>query len=82
MNGPIRSVGEAKDAMIGFNTNGTGPSTETVSDPLCHACGRPVDLRHQNVLVEVVEKLTPQQAEAIVWHQDCYEQDLDDGEEC
>lgn len=68
--------------MTIFHMNGARPSTAVSRDPPCHACGRPVDLRHQNVLVEVIKKLTPQQAEAIVWHQDCYDQYLDDGEEC
>lgn len=67
--------------MTRLNTNGTGSSTEIVSDPLCHACGQLVDLLHHNVLVEVVKGRRPHQADTIVWHKDCYDQYLDDGEE-
>jgi hypothetical protein len=68
--------------MTMFNTKRTGFSLETSSHPPCHACGKPVDLRRMNVLLEVVEKSTAQPATTIAWHLDCYERYLDDGEEC
>jgi len=55
---------------------------ETSSSPSCHVCGKPVDLRHKNVLVETVEESITQPTHAIVWHQDCYNQYLEAGEEC
>lgn len=68
--------------MTTFNAKRTGSSSETSSRPSCHACGKPVDLRRMNVLLEVVEKSTGQPTKAIAWHLDCYERYLDDGEEC
>jgi hypothetical protein len=55
---------------------------ETSSQPPCPACGKPVDLGQKDVLVEMVEKLPSQHTDAIAWHQDCYDQFLEDGEEC
>jgi len=68
--------------MTVFNANRTGSSFETSSHPPCPACGKPVDLRRTNVLLELVEKSTEQPTKAIAWHLDCYERYLDDGEEC
>lgn len=68
--------------MVAPNTNGPGPSLATSSHPSCHVCRKPVDLRHENVLVELVEKSIMQPTDSIVWHQDCYDQYLEDGEEC
>jgi len=64
------------------NINGPRPSTEASPSPFCQVCGKPVDLRHKNVLVETVEKSITQPTEAIAWHQDCYDQYLESGEEC
>lgn len=68
--------------MTNFNTKGTGTDITASSNASCHACGKPVDLRHKNVLVELLEKPATQHTDAIAWHQDCYDQYLDDGEEC
>jgi hypothetical protein len=68
--------------MTMFNTKRTGSSLGTSSDPPCQACGKRVDLRRMNVLLEVIEKSTVRPTEVIAWHLDCYERYLDDGEEC
>ena len=68
--------------MTTLNTNGTGAFVDTSSQPPCPACGKPVDLGQKDVLVEMVEKPPSQHTDAIAWHQDCYDQFLEDGEEC
>jgi hypothetical protein len=69
--------------MARFNTKRNGSSLEaSPHHPHCHACGKPVDLRRMNVLLEAVEKPTAQPTHAIAWHLDCYERYLDDWEEC
>lgn len=68
--------------MTTFKAKSTGASFETASCTPCRACGKPVDLRRTNVLLEVVEKSMEQPTKTITWHLDCYERYLDDGEEC
>jgi len=68
--------------MVVSNTNGPGSSLAASSHPPCHVCGKPVDIRNDNVLVELVEKSLMQPTDSIAWHQDCYDQYLEEGEEC
>ena len=64
------------------DTNGPGLSTEASPSLSCQGCGKPVNLRHNNVSVETVEKSITHPTESIAWHQDCYDQYLEAGEEC
>lgn len=49
--------------------------------PACHGCGRPVNLENKNTLVETTERLWSHNKDGIVWHQDCFNNFLDEGEE-
>jgi hypothetical protein len=54
---------------------------QTPHRPACHGCGRPVDLENENILVETTERLRSHNKDGIVWHQDCFNTFLDEGEE-
>ena len=60
------------------NTRKGAPARK--SHPTCHGCGNTIDLEIQNVLMEVVATPQPTHKQTIAWHQDCYENFLDQGE--
>ncbi|MDH5641590.1 MAG: hypothetical protein OEY28_09875 [Nitrospira sp.] len=65
------------------DTHGSQPYTDVTAHPSCQVCGKPVDIRQKNTLVELLETPVARQTDAkIAWHQDCYDQYLEDGEEC
>lgn len=50
-------------------------------DFTCRACGKPADLGSTNTLIEPIEHPGTPGGEGIVWHRDCFNAFLDEGEE-
>jgi len=50
--------------------------------PECRGCGGTVDLRHDNLLVEKLIADSADESGVNIWHKDCYDLFLDEGEEC
>ncbi|NGZ99150.1 MAG: hypothetical protein CV089_24075 [Nitrospira sp. WS110] len=48
----------------------------------CEGCGETVDLRHDSALVETPSVAAPSDKDVLVWHQQCYDSFLEEGEEC
>lgn len=67
---------------MAMKNNGSRTPARVSQRQGCHACGKIVNLQHDNVLVELPDDASSPKKEAIVWHKDCYNQFLDDGEEC
>ena len=64
-----------------MNRNGQGVLPQTPSGLTCYGCGKPIDFEHEDTLVELVEGRWSQDRDMIRWHQDCFNQYLDEGEE-
>lgn len=47
----------------------------------CYGCEKPIDLEHEDTLVEMVEGRWSQAGDMIRWHQDCFNHYLDEAEE-
>jgi hypothetical protein len=62
--------------------NGMSPSAQLPPKPACQACGKPIDLQRDNVLMELVDNPLSHNIQPLVWHQRCYDRFLDEGEEC
>jgi len=61
--------------------NGHGTFVQTLPQPTCYGCGTPINLEHEDTLVELVEGRWSRDRAMIRWHQDCFNQYLDEGEE-
>jgi len=61
--------------------NGRKTLGQVPTEPACHSCGKTVNLQRDNVLVELTDDPWSYNKSTIVWHQDCYDQFLDEGEE-
>ena len=61
--------------------NGRATPAQLPTPSACHACGETVNLHHDNMMVELVEDPCSSNTNIIVWHQDCYNLFLDEGEE-
>jgi hypothetical protein len=63
-----------------MSRNRRGTPAQLPTQSACHACGEAVNLHHDNMMVELVEDPRSFNTNIIVWHQDCYDQFLDEGE--
>jgi hypothetical protein len=48
----------------------------------CQGCGETIDLQRDGTLVEMPIVHSSSDQDVLVWHQDCYNSFLDEGEEC
>jgi hypothetical protein len=48
----------------------------------CQGCGGTIDLQRDGTLVETPIVHSSSDQGVLVWHQDCYDSFLDEGEEC
>lgn len=67
-----------------MNANGHTDPSQSVPDAPCPWCGVPANSDSEQAVVEVqgAEGRAPQDMTCLVWHQDCYDEFLDRGEEC
>ena len=80
---PTWKWNRTQKSMTTPDTHGNQPYTDVTAHLSCQVCGKPVDIRQKNTLVELLETPVIRQADTtIAWHQDCYDQYLEDGEEC
>jgi hypothetical protein len=56
-------------------------SMQRTANPKCHSCGHPVDLMRDDVLVESADITRNDRDGEMVWHQVCFDDFLDQGEE-
>ena len=68
-------------AVSKYKYNGGYSAMAVPPQPACHSCREPVSLQDDNLLIEVVQNPLSENNQVIVWHQDCYDQFLEDGEE-
>lgn len=61
--------------------NGQGVFPQAPPMLTCYGCGKPIDLVHEDTLVEMIGGRWPHAADIVRWHQDCFNQYLDEGEE-
>jgi len=64
-----------------INQNGHRTFVQTPPHLTCYGCGKPIDLEHEDTLVEVVDGRWSPDRNMIRWHQNCFDQYLDEGEE-
>ena len=64
-----------------MNRNGQGVLPQAPSDLTCCGCGKPIGFEQEDTLVELVEGRWSRDRAMIRWHQDCFNQYLDEGEE-
>jgi hypothetical protein len=63
-------------------SNGNKSSLHRPHNQECQGCGETVDLQHDGTLVEMPIDRPASEQDVLVWHQDCYDSFLDEGEEC
>ncbi len=64
-----------------MNRNGHGAFPQSPPRLICYGCGKPIDLEHEETLVEMIEGRWSQDEDMIRWHQDCFNYFLDEGGE-
>lgn len=66
-----------------MNNNGDTASSQSVPDAPCPLCGIPANSEAEPAVVEFQkgEGRTSQDMTCLVWHQHCYDEFLDQGEE-
>jgi hypothetical protein len=64
-----------------INQNGHRTFVQTPPQPTCCGCGKSIDLKHEDTLVELVDRRWSQDRGMIRWHQNCFDHYLDEGEE-
>jgi len=64
-----------------MNRNGQKILPQAPPDHTCYGCGKPIELEKEDTLVELDEGWWSQDRDMIRWHQDCFNQYLDEGEE-
>lgn len=64
-----------------MNRNGQGAFPQAPPRLTCCGCGKPIDLEHEDTVIEMVEVRWSQDEDMIRWHQDCFNHFLDEGEE-
>jgi hypothetical protein len=62
--------------------NGSKTSLHKPRNQECQGCGETVDLQHDGALVETPPVPSSSDNDVLVWHQDCYDSFLEEGEEC
>lgn len=64
-----------------MNRNGHRAFPQAPPRLTCYGCGKPIDLEHEDTLVEMVESRWSHDGGMIRWHQNCFNHFLDEGEE-
>ena len=54
---------------------------QTPPRPICHGCRKPVDPKSERALVETIDAVQSNDRKSIAWHQDCFNNFLEAGEE-
>jgi hypothetical protein len=62
-------------------SNGNKSSLHKPGHQECQGCGETVDLQHHSTSVEMPTVPYSSDKEVLVWHHDCYESFLEEGEE-
>lgn len=62
--------------------NGNKLSLHKARHQECQGCGETVDLQRDSALVETPSVSSSSDKHVLVWHQDCYDSFLEEGEEC
>lgn len=55
--------------------------TRALDQVFCHACGIPIDVERDDTLVESLSDRPMHDRRTLFWHQDCFNEFLDRGEE-
>lgn len=64
-----------------MNRNGYRAFPQAPPRLTCSGCGKPIDIENEDTFVETIAGQWSQDGERIVWHQDCFNTFLDEGEE-
>jgi hypothetical protein len=62
--------------------NGSKSFLHRSQNQACQGCGETIDLQRDETLVEMPSVHLSSDQGVLVWHQDCYDSFLDEGEEC
>jgi hypothetical protein len=62
--------------------NGSKSFLHRSQNHACQGCGETIDLQRDGTLVETPSVHLSSDQSVLVWHQDCYDSFLDEGEEC
>jgi len=68
-------------ARIRMNKDVHKESFQASPRPICHGCKGPVDPKSERALVETIDPVHSRDRKSIAWHQDCFNNFLEAGEE-
>jgi len=64
-----------------MNDDVHGEPFQTSPRPICQGCRKPVDPKSERALVETIDPVQSNDRKSIAWHQDCFHNFLEAGEE-